>query len=497
MSGAPYMELARALGAEAVLVVGALAALTLDFTALGGSEPGRRTRLLGWLTILVALAATLPVCDLFNQPAWTAPGGVVTINSLSLLYKLVILGLLALTALLSLQFDVGRHVGEYFALLMLAAVGMLVMVATEELLTLFVALELTSLSLYVLTAFQKRVLRSQEAAIKYFLFGAISSAFLLFGFSYLYGMTGTTHLRALGESLGSGPAQPLAAAALLFVLVGLGFKIAVVPFHLWAPDAYEGAPTPVTAWIATGSKVASFFVLTKLLIVGFAGMHGAAAWGGFQPGWTMLLAVTAAASMILGNVVAIVQRNVKRLLAYSSIAHAGYILIGLIAATPAGVTAVLYYLVVYALSNLGAFGVVATLSAHAGGDDVSDFNGMARRAPLLSLLMVVFVLSLAGIPPLGGFLGKFYLFAAAVQQDARQFGLLWLVIVGILMSAVSLYYYLVLLKHFVVHEPAADEPMRAPWPVAAGLAVVAVLVILLGVLPQPFLALLNRLVGGL
>jgi NADH-quinone oxidoreductase subunit N len=250
--------------------------------------------------------------------------------------------------------------------------------------------------------------------------------------------------------------SPLLATGLLFAIIGFGFKVAVVPFHLWAPDAYEGAPTPVTAYIATGSKVASFFILLKVLFVGFAGMEGSAFWGRFASGWVMLLAITGALSMVLGNCAAIVQHNVKRMLAYSSIAHAGYIFIGFVAASRMGATGVLFYLIVYALTNLGAFGVVAALSSRAGGDEMQNFNGMAKRAPFLSLLMLIFVLSLAGIPPLGGFFGKFYLFASAVQRDAQHFGLLWLVILGIVTSAVSLYYYLILLKHIYVTD-ALDQ----------------------------------------
>jgi NADH-quinone oxidoreductase subunit N len=217
----------------------------------------------------------------------------------------------------------------------------------------------------------------------------------------------------------------------------------------------------------------------------------------FSSGWTMLLAVTGAASMVLGNCVAIVQRNVKRLLAYSSIAHAGYILVGLIAATQMGTTSVLFYLIVYGLTNLGAFGVVAAVAARAGGDDVENFNGMARRAPFLSLLMLVFILSLAGIPPLGGFFGKFYLFAAAVERDPQSFGLLWLVMIGVLMSAVSLYYYLILLKHVYVLPPKDDTVIATPTYVNLVLAATALAVILLGVFPEPLLALLKPLVARL
>lgn len=493
---APYFDILRALTPEAMLVVTAFVALTLDLAGLRRAERAVRNRTIGTVAVLGLLAAVIPLWKQIGAKSQTFLGGTLVVNDLTAVFNLVIVVLTLITVLISMDFDIGRHVGEYFAIVLFGAVGMMLLVSTEELITIFVALELTSICLYILTAFHKGELRSQEAAVKYFMFGAISSAFLLFGLSYLYGATGTTNLRELGTLVQPNQSR-LLAVALLFTVVGFGFKVAVVPFHLWAPDAYEGAPTPVTAFIATGSKVASFFVFVKVVIIAFSGMKGVAFWGQTASGWTMLLAGTAAASMILGNVVAITQRNVKRLLAYSSIAHAGYILIGLVAATAMGATSVLFYVIVYGLTNLGAFGVVAALSSRTGGDNLEDFNGMARRAPFLSLLMLIFVLSLAGIPPLGGFFGKFYLFAAAVQRDAQSFGLLWLVILGILMSAVSLYYYLILLKHIYIVKSEDANRITTPTYLNVSLGVVALSVIALGVFPEPLLALLKSLVAQL
>jgi NADH-quinone oxidoreductase subunit N len=499
MTAAPYWEIFKALGAETVVVLGALAALTVDLLR-GHSLPApTRMKRVGMVAIIGLLGAVVPLWLQLGSGSHVFLAGTLIADDLSRVFKLVIIGLTVATALISMDYDIGRHVGEYFATMLFGAIGMMVLVATEELLTIFVALELTSISLYILTAFHKGALRSQEAAVKYFMFGAMSSAFLLFGLSYLYGLTGATSLRAIAG--GTAPISPLMSVGLLFVVIGLGFKVAVVPFHLWAPDAYEGAPTPVTAFIATGSKVASFFVLTKVMVIGFAGMEGLAFWGEVSAGWTLLLAVTATLSMVLGNFVAIVQYNVKRLLAYSSIAHAGYIFVGLIAATgvskESGIASVFFYIIVYGLTNLGAFGVVAVLASRAGGDNMENFNGMARRAPFLSLLMLIFLLSLAGIPPLGGFFGKFYLFAAAVQRDAVNFGLLWLVIIGILTTAVSLYYYLVLLKHIYVHEPADTAPITTPGYVNVALALIALGVIAMGIFPETLLSLLANLVVGL
>jgi NADH-quinone oxidoreductase subunit N len=495
-----YFGVLKALSAEAMLAVTAVAVLTLDLASLRRAEMAVRKRNVGTTAIIGLLASMVVLCQQFNHPRTVLLGGTLAVDDLIVFFKLVILVLAIVTVLISIDYDLGRHVGEYFAVLLFGTIGMMLLISAEELLTIFVALELTSISLYILTAFHKGELRSQEAAVKYFMFGAISSAFLLFGLSYVYGVTGTTSLlaiRAAVNGAGGMLMSPLLATGLLFTIIGFGFKVAIVPFHLWAPDAYEGAPTPVTAYIATGSKVASYFVLLKVLFVGFAGMEGSAFWGHFASGWVMLLAIMAALSMVLGNCAAIVQHNVKRMLAYSSIAHAGYIFIGLAAATRMGAASVFFYIIVYSLTNLGAFGVVAALSSRAGGDEMQDFNGMAKRAPFLSLLMLIFVLSLAGIPPLGGFFGKFYLFASAVQADAQHFGLLWLVVLGIVMSAVSLYYYLILLKHIYVMDGSSQDRIITPTYLNVALGFVALAVVALGVYPNPILELLNGLIAAL
>jgi NADH-quinone oxidoreductase subunit N len=499
MTPLSYLDVFKALNSEVMLAVTALAALTLDLGSLRRAEPLVRRRTIGTVAVIGLLASVIPLWQQLGHPRTVLLGGTLAVDDLILVFKLVIVLLTLLTVVISMDYDVGRHVGEYFAVMLFGAIGMMLLISAEELLTIFVALELTSISLYILTAFHKSELRSQEAALKYFMFGAISSAFLLFGLSYVYGVTGASSLEGIREAVKSSGVgmSPLLATGMLFVIIGFGFKVAVVPFHLWAPDAYEGAPTPVTAFIATGSKVASFFVLLKVLFIGFAGLEGSAFWGHFSSGWTMLLALTGALSMVLGNCAAIVQRNVKRLLAYSSIAHAGYIFIGLVAASRMGATSVLFYLIVYSLTNLGAFGVVAALSSRTGGDELQDFDGMAKRAPFLSSLMLIFVLSLAGIPPLGGFFGKFYLFASAIQRDSQNFGLLWLVVLGILMSAVSLYYYLVLLKHIYVVDSKNEGRIVTPTYLNVALGLVALAVVMLGVYPKPILELLNSLVTAL
>jgi NADH-quinone oxidoreductase subunit N len=270
------------------------------------------------------------------------------------------------------------------------------------------------------------------------------------------------------------------------VVIGFGFKVAAVPFHLWAPDAYQGAPTPSAAFIASGSKIASFFIFAKVMAIGFAGkeIEGSGAWHGYVPGWVPVVAVVAALSMILGNLVAIVQTGVRRLIAYSAIAHAGYMLIAVLAHNEQSLTSLIYYAVTYGLTTIGAFGVVAVVERGTGGEKLSDFAGLSRRAPVVSFCMLIFMLSLAGIPPLAGFFGKFYVFSAAVNAGAPDLGLLWLVILAVAMSAVSLYYYLQVLKQIYVKDASSNAPIKASVLTQVVLALLAALVILFGCVPN-------------
>lgn len=512
-----YIALAKASAPEILMTVLGLFVAVLDAAWLKRWDAARRAKWLGLITVL-GLIAVLGVLQnqfaaalLLDGPIYADAHRIVVLDGLAVAIKAVIVVLTIATVFISLCYEFTRHVGEYFCLVLFATIGMSIVVATENLLMFFVALELLSICLYALTAFHKGLLRSAEASVKYFLFGAFSSAFLLFGLSYLVGLTGALHLGQMAVALKTQLAQTgtpsmLLLLGLLFFLVGVGFKIAVVPFHLWAPDTYEGAPTPVAAFIATGSKLASFVVGGKILLIGLGGLAGSAMiswtdliagrWAqscGFSAGWVMVLALLAAASMIWGNVAAISQRNAKRLLAYSSIAHAGYLLLGLIAVNETGLTALLFYLVVYGITNLGAFGVIAALTRAAGGDDIEDLNGMAQRAPFLSLMLLIFVLSLAGIPPLAGFFGKFYLFAAAVKADAQNLGLLWLVAIGIATSAVSLYYYLILLKHVYVLPPRLHETVSVSGYWCSPLGALTFAVLALGVYPQPLVELFQDL----
>src|SRR5881398_291660 len=269
-----------------------------------------------------------------------------------------------------------RHPGEYLALVLFATVGLMLLVGSEELLMIFIGLELLGLSLYVMTAFDKTDVRSAEAGLKYLLFGSTSSAFTFFGISLIYGMTGTTSLPAISQKLATASVQPLLAVGVVMTLVGFSFKIAAAPFHLWAPDAYQGAPVPSAAFIASGSKVASFVVLGKIVLIGFAPVHGSAAWHSMVAGWSPVLAALAALSIVIGNLVALAQTNVGRLLAYSAVAHAGYTLLGIVAGGRDGFSATLFYTSIYAFTLIGAFGVVALVRRETGGDDLQNFAGL-------------------------------------------------------------------------------------------------------------------------
>jgi len=477
-----YLELLKLAAPETIVVITALVVLVIDLTSMRGMETRVRFVIGGMIASVGCLAA---IMWMLVMPAHAdALAGMLVIDPLTQLVKICLLGLTIFTVLISIESHFTAHVGEYLALILLATVGMMFLISAEDILMIFVSLELTSLPLYVLTAFNKRDVKSAEAALKYFLFGGMSAAFMLFGLSLIYGLSGSTNLGQIAAALAGKGLDPLLVVAIVMTVIGFGFKVAAVPFHLWAPDAYQGAPTPSAALIASGSKVASFFIFAKVMMLGFAGAEGSGAFRAFVPGWVPVIAVVAGLSMILGNLAAIVQSNVKRLLAYSAIAHAGYMLIAVLAHDQQAVASVIYYAVTYGLTTIGAFGVVAVVEQGAGDDRLPSFAGLSRRAPVVSLCMMIFMLSLAGIPPLAGFFGKFYVFAVAIKSGAPNLGLLWLVILALAMSAVSLYYYLQVLKQIYVAEgPNGTKATKASVPAQAVLAVLALGVVLLGCFP--------------
>ena len=406
-------------------------------------------------------------------------------NPLTHLVQIALLTLTIFTLLLSRDSTFTEHVGEYVLLLLVATAGMMFLAGTLDLLVLFISLELLSLSLYILTAFNKRSAQSWEAALKYYLFGGVSAAFLLFGFSLLYGLSNSTSLTQIAAAIHGPALDPLLAIAIVTTAIGLGFKVAAAPFHFWAPDVYQGAPAPSAAFIASGSKVASFFIFFQVMALGFAGAEGTTSLPHPVRGWVPVLALMAAASMLLGNLVAIRQTGLRRLLAYSAIAHAGTMLLAIVAHTEQGLAALLYYVITYALATIGAFAVIAVVEQQTGGDDLSNFDGLGRRAPVLSFCLAIFILSLAGIPPLAGFFGKFYLFVTVLNAAPGPTGLLWLVVLAIVMSAVALYYYLRVLKRVYVAAPASGAgEIRTPILSQVLMLLLAALVVLLGCAPQ-------------
>ena len=487
-----YLDLVKLAVPETIIALTALVVLALDLVALRELEQRFRFIIAGMISCVGCVGATAWM--FISHANENAFAGMLVVNPLTQLIKISILTLTIFTILLSMDSDFTTHVGEYLALILFAAVGMMFLVSAEDILMIFIALELTSLSLYILAAFNKRDIKSAEASLKYFLFGGMSAAFTLFGLSLVYGLSGSTNLPQIAAALAGKGLDPLLVVAIVMVVIGFGFKIAAVPFHLWAPDAYQGAPTPSAAFIASGSKVASFFIFAKVMAIGFTetgvpvglGIEGSAALHAYHPGWVPIIAIVAALSMILGNLVAIVQSSVRRLIAYSAIAHAGYMLLAIMSHSQQSLASLIYYAVTYGLTTIGAFGVVAVVEQGTGGEKMSDFAGLSRRAPLVSFCMLIFMLSLAGIPPLAGFFGKFYVFAAAVQSGAPDLGLLWLVILAVAMSAVSLFYYLQVLKQIYVKDPAAssNSPLKPTILTQVVLLVLAALVILFGCAPN-------------
>ncbi len=487
-----YTQLLTGLGPEALVVLAVLGVLFVDAAVMRGETVSARLRWAAGLTVFGCGAAAAALYLLPSATPLELGGGMIEINPLTQLVKTVLLVLAAATALISMDGRFTRHVGEYYALLLLATVGAMFLVSAGNVLMIFVSLELLSLSLYVLTAFNKADVRAAESALKYFLFGGISAAFLLFGLSLFYGLTGTLSLREMAPRLAGSAGDPLVVMATLMVFIGFGFKVAAVPFHLWAPDAYQGAPLPSAAYIASASKVASFYVLARLLMTGLNGVEGSGGWHGFNAGWVPVLAVGAALSVVVGNLAAIAQGSVRRLLAYSAVAHSGYMLIGVLAGHKSdGLASLLYYVTTYAVTAVGTFAVVGLVQSRSGDDHLSAFAGLRHRSPLLSVCLMVFLLSMAGIPPLAGFFGKFYLFKAALFESGttQQTTLLWLVVLAIAMSAVSLYYYLQVLKQVFVVDPPPGEPKVQADPLThwvIGLAGLAVVV--LGCLPDLLLS---------
>jgi NADH-quinone oxidoreductase subunit N len=454
---------------EIVLTIGSMLVLLVDVYA-----PRNREALTG--VSLGVLAATAVAMLVIGNPHTTISNGLLSIDAFAIFFKLLFIGAAALTLMMSGSYlEVEETpVGAYCFLVIAATLGMMFMASGIELVTIFIGLETMAVSFYILTGYLKPNARSNEAAVKYFLLGAFSLGLLLYGMSLLYGITGETTLRGISTELArhSGTNREILLLAVILIVAGVGFKIAAVPFHGWAPDVYEGAPTPITAFLSVGSKAASFAMLLRIFVEGLAVP---------KADWQFLFEMLAIVTMTVGNIAAITQTNMKRMLAYSSIAQAGYVLIGVVAGTPRGVSATLIYLAVYMFMQLGAFAVIVLLRRQdAIGDELKDFNGLYFRRPGAAIAMLIFMLSLGGIPPTAGFMGKLWLFGAAIEA-----GYVGLAVIGVLNSAVSLYYYIrVVVYMWLRNEPAGSEPRMTP-ALATTIAIAVIGTMLLGVYPRP------------
>jgi NADH-quinone oxidoreductase subunit N len=481
-----YLLLARAMLPEISLVAGALVVLAYDIIYGRRHTPAERLQAslwIGGIALVAALVDTVTIGAL--GPVY---GHTLLLDRLAVASRAGVLGLALLTLGVAAGTRPPRHVAEYVAIILFATTGFTLMAAAHHLLIAFTALELASLSLYVLAGFDKDRRESAEAALKYFLFGGMASAFLLFGFSLIYGITGELDISRIGLELAHRGMTPLLALAVVMVLVAFGFKAAAAPFHLWAPDAYEGAPTPSAALIASASKLAGFTLFLRLLWPGMSALAGDVSEAGNNGGWLTVVALLAGASLLLGNLAALAQSNIRRLLAYSAIAHTGAMLLGVIAAQIAGPGPLFYYVATYGVATAGAFGVIAVLEGQGGAhgssvggcNQITDLAGLSRRSPLLAGCLAVFILSLAGIPPLAGFFGKFAVFAAALKLGGMAGPAGWLTALAIMLSAVALYYYLQVLKQVMVAAPAANKASPVYVPLGAAITLVAAAAILVG-----------------
>jgi NADH-quinone oxidoreductase subunit N len=467
-----------------VFIVVATALITLAVEAFRGEDEKLPLGILGLIGLAGAAAATVMLWG-HNRVSF----GVVRADNFALFINGVLITAGILTILLSADVIEREELpaGEYYALVLFSISGMMLMAQAIDLLVIFVALEILSLGVYVLTAIRRSSLAGAEGGFKYFLLGAFSSAFFLYGVALTYVLSGSTRLDKVALAIAGHSAAPTAFVliAVGLVMVGFAFKVSAVPFHMWTPDAYQGAPTIVTGFMSTAVKAAAFAAFVRVFLTAFAPL---------SEQWAPLLGASAIATMLVGTVVGVAQTSVKRMLAYSSIAHAGYILVGLIAATDNGQAAVLFYLLSYAVTNLGAFGVMALLASRSNEhDEVRDFAGLFRSEPVLAVLMTIFLLSLGGLPPTAGFIGKWYIFAAAVQQ-----GHYWLAIIGMLTSVISVYYYLRIVVMMYMSESDHASPVARLSPAStAALAMAVAAVFYLGVYPTDAIELALRSVSRL
>jgi NADH-quinone oxidoreductase subunit N len=497
---------------EGILTLFACAALVLDVML-----PRNRKRVVAWVSLAGVGFSLVSLGTLyFNIVSTGAPRtaffDMIVLDNYAVVFKLIFLIGAALSILLSMKYlDVeGEQRGEYYGLILFSVVGMMFMASGVDLLALFISLELMAISVYILVGYFRRDRKSNEASMKYFLLGAFSSGVLLYGISMVYGLTGSTNLAKIAAALPTvastsfnpfGAQSPpdmryLLLMSMILMAAGMFFKVAAVPFHMWAPDAYEGAPTSTTAFMSVGVKAASFAMFGRLFLYGLPDLRGSIAGDPASnipglPGWALLLGVVSAITIVWGNLGALTQNNTKRLLAYSSISHAGYTLLGLIAGNQTGYTGFIIYLFIYTIMNLGVFGCIIALRRRGIiGDRMEDLNGLMKKAPWLTVMMTIFLLSLGGIPPTAGFIGKFYLFAGLIET-----GNPWLVrlaILAVLMSAVALYYYIRFIRAMYIEGETEPQPVTLAPSLRIALVAAVVLVLYIGVFPQRLISLTQK-----
>jgi NADH-quinone oxidoreductase subunit N len=447
--------------------------------------PAASRKPLGWLAILGTIAAGSASWYQLHLGILTAFSGTIQIDSFSIFFHLLISAIVLVTLLISLDYFEGstHHSGEYFALVAFSAVGMMLMTCATELLVVFVGLEISSIATYILCGFRKGHATGAESSIKYFLLGSFATAFFLYGIALVFGATGSTSIAAIAQGLATTTTPRLAFLALAMILIGLGFKVSAAPFHVWTPDVYQGAPSPVVGFMSTAPKAAAFAVLLRITFSAF---------GPMQHRWAVLMWILAALSMTIGNLGALLQRDVKRMLAYSSIAHAGYILVAFTAFQADGIAAACFYTATYAAMQVGAFAVITQVTGY--NEQIrttDDFTGLGLRRPVLAAFLALFLISLIGIPFTGGFFGKFYVFSAAIHANN-----IWLAVIGLLNSGVACFYYLRLLVALYarpVTEKAQDaESGTLSIPAGVGLTLAAAATLVLGILPGHFLNLAQR-----
>ncbi|VAX20529.1 NADH-ubiquinone oxidoreductase chain N [hydrothermal vent metagenome] len=464
-----------AIASEITLVISAVVVMMLEVFA---EKKGRDH--IAYISLVGVIVACFITFRLAGDPSWTTFSGLYVVDRFGQFFKLICLLGTGMTILVSVKYNKDENIdnGEYYALLLFATSGMLFMVSGSDMITIFMGLEVMSISLYALAGYTRKRARSNEASVKYFILGSLSTAFLLYGIALIYGSTGSTQIDIIAKAVSSGSGvEAVLDLGIVMLMIGFAFKVSAVPFHMWTPDVYQGAPTPVTAFMSAGPKAAAFAAFFRVFNVAFPSL---------QTDWWVIIWILAVATMTCGNVIALLQNDVKRMLAYSSIGHAGYILVGFVAGGALGSSAILYYMLVYTFMNIGAFAIV-TVVGRKGEEKTkfSDFTGLGYRYPLMAVALVIFLFSLAGIPPTAGFVGKFYIFMAALKQ-----GYVYLAIIGVLNSVISIFYYLRLsVVMYMRDEPGEDLPPLVFAPSLIAAMIVAIYGSLwLGIMPAGYIS---------